>query len=429
MFSNLFGRDDSVMLNKRIEIQSEFIDAIKRCNAVIEFNPDGIIETANDNFLKVVGYPLDGIVGKHHSMFCESDYVNSPQYTQFWQDLRSGIPQTGEFSRIGNGGAKVWLQANYFPVTHQGQTVRVIKFATDITHMADQRNEQTAIIESLNRSQAVIEFTPDGHILDANQNFLNTMGYTLAEIKGQEHRMFCDDVFYQNNPDFWAKLKSGKYRCGQFCRRKKDGSEIWLEASYNPIINVHGQVIKVIKFASDITAQVRQTESLKSITQAVESAASTTVNRANSGSEVLTSAVDSAHQISSAVTESAQFAEQLVEQSKSINDIVATISGIAEQTNLLALNAAIEAARAGEYGRGFAVVADEVRQLASRAQTSTIEIRTLVDTNRTLTEQMTEQMSVASNHAENGAELVQQASAVFSEVKDGALSLNDIISK
>ncbi|WP_439653227.1 methyl-accepting chemotaxis protein [Pseudomaricurvus albidus] len=142
---------------------------------------------------------------------------------------------------------------------------------------------------------------------------------------------------------------------------------------------------------------------------------------------MLTSAVDSAHQISAAVNESAHCADQLVEQSKSINDIVTTISGIAEQTNLLALNAAIEAARAGEYGRGFAVVADEVRQLASRAQSSTIEIRTLVDTNRSLTEQMTTQMTAASNHAQNGAQLVQQASAVFTEVKEGALSLGGII--
>ncbi|MBU3069373.1 PAS domain-containing methyl-accepting chemotaxis protein [Aestuariicella sp. G3-2] len=427
MLNKLFDSKESVRLKNELEKQADFIDAIKRSNAVIEFTPEGIIETANDHFLKVVGYPLESLVGKHHSMFCEKAYSDSPEYAHFWRDLNRGTPQSGEFARLGNGGNKVWLQANYFPVIHQGQTIRVIKFATDITAMADRRNEQTAIIEALNRSQAVIEFTPDGHVLDANENFLKTMGYTLPEIKGQAHRMFCDEQFYRDNPDFWTTLKSGQYRNGQFSRRRKDGSEIWLEAIYNPIINHHGEVIKVIKFASDITPQVRQTESLKAITQAVESAAGTTVTRANSGADVLTSAVDSAHQISAAVNESAHCADQLVEQSKSINDIVTTISGIAEQTNLLALNAAIEAARAGEYGRGFAVVADEVRQLASRAQSSTIEIRTLVDTNRSLTEQMTTQMTAASNHAQNGAQLVQQASAVFTEVKEGALSLGGII--
>lgn len=428
MLNKIFENKESSRLKDEIEKQAEFINAIKRCNAVIEFNPDGIIETANNSFLTLVGYPLESIVGKHHSMFCAPGYVGSAEYSQFWRDPRNGIPQSGEFSRIGNGGTQVWLQANYFPVTHLGKTIRVIKFATDITAMADQCNEQTAVFEALNRSQAVIEFTPDGHVLQANENFLKTMGYTLQDIKGQPHRMFCDEDFYRENPEFWTELKSGRHRCGQFCRRKKDGSEIWLEASYNPILNASGTVVKVIKFASDITPQVKQTESLKAITQAVQSAAGTTVSRANSGAQVLTSAVDSAHQISTAVSESANFADQLVEQSKSINDIVGTISSIAEQTNLLALNAAIEAARAGEYGRGFAVVADEVRQLASRAQASTIEIRTLVDTNRALTEQMTGQMSLASKHAETGADLVQQASAVFADVKEGALSLGDIIS-
>ncbi|WP_165856828.1 methyl-accepting chemotaxis protein [Marinobacter sp. JSM 1782161] len=283
------------------------------------------------------------------------------------------------------------------------------------------------MFEALNRSMAVIEFTPDGHILTANDNFLATTGYALDDIRGQHHRMFCDDQFYRDNPDFWARLAAGNFRSGQFQRKNRAGQDLWLEATYNPVFDADGRVIKVIKFASDITEKVQQTESLQSITEAVNVAAEQTISRADNGSETLQSAVDATHRISSAVGESSQLADQLLAQSRKITDIVSSISGISEQTNLLALNAAIEAARAGEYGRGFAVVADEVRQLAARAQQATVEITALVDTNRDLTEKMNQQMAAANDHAGAGAERVQEASHAFDEVREGARSLARII--
>ncbi|MEE2762112.1 MAG: PAS domain-containing methyl-accepting chemotaxis protein [Pseudomonadota bacterium] len=420
-------RQDQDRLTEHLSSQEHYIRAIKNCNAVIEFTPDGTIADATPAFLEVVGYQKDEVVGRHHAMFCDRSYAQSNDYRAFWDALRRGEPQSGEFARYTKAGNKVWLQANYFPVVQANTVARVVKFASDITESTIKRKEDAAVFEALNRSLAVIEFTPDGTILKANDNFLATTGYALRDIQGQHHRMFCYDDFYRDNPNFWQELAKGQFRSGQFQRRHHNGDEIWLEATYNPVFDTEGQVIKVIKFASDITAKVRQTESLRAITEAVTQAADQTIDKADSGTEILQDAVEAANRCSDAVTACAKLAEQLMAQSKSITDIVSTISGIAEQTNLLALNAAIEAARAGEHGRGFAVVADEVRQLAARAQQSTVEIGSLVETNHGLTGQMTSQMDQVKQHAASGAGQVEQASSAFHDVRDGAVSLSEII--
>lgn len=417
------------LLHKTLDSQSAYIDSIKKCNAVVEFTPDGAIEDANQHFLDVVGYRKDEIVGRHHSLFCEPGYVASSEYRSFWQDLRAGLPRSGEFSRLGKAGNIIWLQASYFPVVQNNQTVRVVKFASDVTGTANMRREQQAVISALKRSQAIIEFSPKGLVLDANENFLKTMGYRIEQIRGQSHRHFCYDEFYRENPDFWLELSGGKFRSGQFCRRHASGRDVWLEATYNPVFDAGGKVVKVVKFASDITRQVEQTNAMKAITEAVSSAARDIIGKADAGNLVLDNTVLSSRQISEAVDCASELAGRLMEQSRHINEMVSAISAIAEQTNLLALNAAIEAARAGEYGRGFSVVADEVRQLANRAQSSTEEIRTLVDTNRSLTGQMTDQMRLANEQAYAGQRLVHDASAVFNDVRNGAQDLESIISE
>ena len=231
--------------------------------AMIEFTADGHILEANAAFLSVVGYSLDEVKGQHHRMFCEPGYAASNEYQQFWQQLGSGQVQSRTFERVAKNGDKVWLEATYFPVVVDGQVVKVIKIASDVTAKTDLALEQEAIIKALDKSQAIIEFTPDGSILNANQNFLSTVGYELKDIQGQHHRMFCDEDFYRDNPSFWNDLGPGYFKSGTFERRNSHQQPVWLEASYNPVFNSKGKVVKVIKFATDTTEVHRRQDAIK----------------------------------------------------------------------------------------------------------------------------------------------------------------------
>lgn len=234
------------------------IDAISKSQAVIEFTMEGIIETANDNFLQTLGYSINEIKGQHHSMFVEPSYKNSDEYRQFWQSLNRGEYFSGEYKRLGKGGKEVWIQASYNPIFDlNGKPVKVVKFASDITEEKLQAADYQGQINAIGQSQAVIEFTPDGNILDANANFLNTVGYSLNEIKGQHHSLFVEDG-YKNSVEysrFWQNLSNGIYSSGEYKRLGKGGKEVWIQASYNPILDLNGKTFKVVKYASDITQQ------------------------------------------------------------------------------------------------------------------------------------------------------------------------------
>jgi len=237
----------------------EVIAALKNTFAFISFMPDGTIADANELFCEPFGYTLDEILGRHHSMFVDATYAKSAEYAQFWSDLNHGLYSTGEYKRFGKNGQPIWLQASYTPVFDSGhRVVKIVKGALDITQAKIKSAEDASLIQALYRSQAVIEFSLDGHILDANDNFVKVFGYTRDEIIGQHHRMFAEPD-YAASPEyeaFWKRLGRGEVFADEFRRLGKGGREVWLQASYNPVFDVDGKVIKVVKFATDLTERM-----------------------------------------------------------------------------------------------------------------------------------------------------------------------------
>jgi len=234
------------------------IDAIGKSMAIIEFSLDGKILKANDNFLRTVGYSQDEIKGRHHSMFVEEGYRQSVEYRLFWEKFARGEYDAGQYQRIGKHGRRVWIQASYNPIMDaSGKPFKVIKFATDITEQKDRNAEFEGQLAAIDKSMAVIEFTLDGRILKANENFLKTMGYSASEIQNQHHSMFVE-ARYRQSPEykaFWERLAHGQYDAGQYMRIGKGGRQVWIQASYNPILDSAGKPFKVVKFATDITEQ------------------------------------------------------------------------------------------------------------------------------------------------------------------------------
>jgi methyl-accepting chemotaxis protein len=233
--------------------------ALKSGQAWIEFDANGIILQASPEFLSAMGYALDEVRGQHHRMFVQADHAVSPGYAAFWEKLRSGETQSAEFARLNKCGDVVWMRATYSPVRDfWGRVCGVIKIAHNTTEQKRQAAEAAAKLDAISKSQAMIEFTPDGAILFANDNFLSAMGYRHDEVVGKHHRIFMDGT-EQRSPAydaFWRELQAGQYRAGEFRRVHKSGRDVWIQASYNPVFNLNGHVTKVVKFASDITAQV-----------------------------------------------------------------------------------------------------------------------------------------------------------------------------
>ena len=232
--------------------------SLDRSQAVIEFSLDGTILDANRNFLDALGYELHEIKGRHHRLFVEPAFAQSPAYREFWAKLSRGDYDAGEYKRLAKGGREVWIQASYNPLKDaKGRPIRIVKYATDITQQKLLNADRHGQIEAIGKSQAVIHFALDGTILDANRNFLEAMGYRLDEIKGRHHRLFVDPAHANSEEyrQFWARLARGEYDSREYKRLAKGGREVWIQASYNPILDMNGKPFKVVKFATDITAR------------------------------------------------------------------------------------------------------------------------------------------------------------------------------
>ncbi|MFM5746809.1 methyl-accepting chemotaxis protein [Aeromonas caviae] len=412
----------------RLDEEQGIIEAIKAGAATVIFSPEGIIQEASTPFLALMGYGATELIGQPHSQLCPRAWGESGDYRQFWRRLAQGEVQSGTFERVNRQGETRWLEATYFPVKHQGRVTRVLKIASDVTEQHQRLGRLEALTEALDRSRAMIEFTPNGDIIHANANFLSVMGYTLGEIAGRHHRIFCDEAFLREQPRFWEELARGQFKSGLFMRHNSRGQAVWLEATYNPIRDGSGKVVRVVKFASDITARIEQNHATREAARLAHSTAQETLHSAEEGAGLLRAVVQTSSLIASQVDEAIALIGQLNEQSRSIEAIVSTISAIADQTNLLALNAAIEAARAGEQGRGFAVVADEVRQLAARTSLSTDEIARVVQKNRELTARVTDDMAGVAGSAELGKQQIAGVDKLMSEIHQEADRVSQTVS-
>ncbi len=482
-----------------IQLQVDVLKAISNSQAMIEFSPEGKILAANQNFLDVMGYELTEIIGRQHAMFVEPDYAGSAEYQQFWAQLLQGKALSSEFRRFGKAGKEVWIQATYTPVVDaSGQTIRVVKVATDITEQKLCAADASGQLAAISKSQAVIEFDLQGNILSANENFCSALGYGLAEIHGRHHSLFVSqaEAASAEYKAFWEKLRSGEFQAAEYLRYGKGGREVWIQATYNPIFDMNGRPFKVVKYATDITARKRAVADignglatlakgdlthridntlpgeLEVVRKAFNSTAETfsrIIGQLREASSVLRSAtgelLSGAHdledrtsrqaaaleetstsleQLSLTVSDNAKRStaasdnsnivvktaddtgevmkeaniamERISESSGKISSIIGMIDDIAFQTNLLALNASVEAARAGDAGKGFAVVAVEVRRLAQSAANASSDVKRLVEQSVSEVTGGSKLVANASDKLANMVESVRQNSAFIADI-------------
>ncbi|MCK0163805.1 PAS domain-containing methyl-accepting chemotaxis protein [Marinobacter sp. S6332] len=398
----------------------------------IRLDSDFCICAVNQLFADALGYQQEQLMGRPLSSLVPTYVSKLACFRNFNKAVAEFMPVSDDYRYFGADGTLVWLNIHWLPVRGtDGKLDYIQGYARDVTETIEGAKESEAFIDALIRSTAVVQFNLDGTVITANEQFLQAMGYRLEQLVGKHHRIFCtpEEAASPEYTAFWTKLNNGEFVADRFKRIDSRGSEVWLEATYNPVYDAEDNLCKVVKFASVVTDQVaREAEVRDGANVAYEVSQQTDVS-AQKGTAVVQKTVGTMQQIATQMQATTESIEALSEQSLQINSIVQTIGGIAEQTNLLALNAAIEAARAGEQGRGFAVVADEVRQLAARTSKATEEIVSVVEKNQVLSDDVMREMLSTREKAEQGLELANQAGAVIVEIQEGAKQVVDAVER
>ncbi|EKT4468192.1 PAS domain S-box protein [Pseudomonas putida] len=399
---------------------------------VLQLGPDGRIESVNSNFEQEMLYRAEQLIGRNIEDIVPAHVKQLDFYQRMKGAITRGEHLNGAFRLLRGNGQEAWLRSILQPVKSSDGRIRYFSLhSSDLTRTIETSREHESLIKALMRSTALIEFNLQGEVLTANDRFLQAMGYSLEQLRGKHHRIFCEPE-EANSPAyqaFWDKLRRGEFVADRFKRIDAHGRVVWLEASYNPIIDAHDVLYKVVKFATVITDQVNQELAVAEAADIAYNTSLGTDASARKATGVVTQTVDVMRGLERSMQDAAQGIQALDTQSRVIGSIIKTISDIAGQTNLLALNAAIEAARAGEQGRGFAVVADEVRQLASRTSTATDEIAKVVLQNEQLAQAAVDIIDTSKRQAEQGLALAADTGGVIVEIQEGAQKVVDAVGR
>ena len=414
---------ENARLQKEIEAYHTVQEELREEMLFMELNPDGRINAINDLCSQATGYSSGELEGKSLETMVSPNMLRKPTAQDMLGAIKTHRHWHGAVSFMDAKGKEMWVRGIVQPVDDANGNVKYIAFyMAEQTRNITQSNELRDMIAALHRSSAVIEFNLDGTIITANENFLRGMGYSIEQIEGKHHRIFCteEEANSEEYKHFWRDLAAGKVESGRFKRIDSRGNEVWLEASYNPIRNEDGNLYKVVKFATVITEQMQREFAISEAANVAFNISQETGEQAGKGNEVLNATVKAMNELTTQMGNASEGIKDLDEQSQKVADLVKSISGIADQTNLLALNAAIEAARAGDQGRGFAVVADEVRQLASRTSSATEEIVNVVVENRKLTENAVQLIEAGQEKAREALEYSTQSGQAMEEIQGGA---------